>query len=91
MDIGLLWFDDSKDPLADKVRRAAQRYTQKHGHPPTVCHIHQNGDGDTPPAVDGIKIVQEPNILPHHFWVGVEEETQQRKEQKPQWIQPSLI
>jgi hypothetical protein len=86
MKIGLLWFDDSEEPLEAKVRRAAARYRQKYGHPPNTCHVHPNGD--TPASVDGITIVQQRNVLPHHFWMGAEEEG---KEQKAQWIQPSLI
>ena len=37
---GLLWFDDSRRPLAEKISRAARGYRAKFGCWPRVCYIH---------------------------------------------------
>ena len=68
---GLLWFDSTKNrTLADKVRRAVQRYEQKHGHRPDVCCVHPYNQGDVT-EVDGIKVLTAKTVLPFHFWLGV--------------------
>jgi hypothetical protein len=68
---GLLWFDDHPTrPVADKIERAVQRYTQKYGHAPDVCYIHP-GEGEADPA-GSVKVLPAKSVLPYHFWIGVE-------------------
>lgn len=71
LDEGLLWYDD--DPmcgLAEKIRRATERYREKRGRYPDVCFVH--------PAmlskdvrilwVGGVQV--KPGRVPrHHFWL----------------------
>ncbi len=68
----LLWFDDNPiRSISDKIERAAQRYQQKYGHTPDVCYIHP-GEGEADPA-GSIKVLPAKSVLPHHFWLGVED------------------
>jgi hypothetical protein len=73
---GLLWFDnDPKRKLSDKVGQAATRYQVRFGRRPTTCYLsEQDFDGKTE-EVNGIRLRPVPNVRPHHFWVGVEQET----------------
>jgi hypothetical protein len=79
MDFGLLWYDgDPQRPLEDKVECAAQRYREKYGRRPNTCFVHpqlvpgQSGEGAQPTDPPGtVRVVPAPNVLLHHFWVGV--------------------
>ena len=80
----LLWYDDSGRDLAEKVSRAASRYYQKHGEPPTVCYCHPSAfDQGKPQSLTvGVRLRREGepsqievkplgSVLRHHFWIGV--------------------
>ncbi|RLC75030.1 MAG: hypothetical protein DRJ03_30935 [Chloroflexi bacterium] len=88
MKAGLLWFDDDPDrTLEDKVLRAAKRYRRKYDRQPNLCFVH-------PAAFEGLPVGRQGNgkvrkagqveirpghsILPHHFWIGVDEESDSR-------------
>lgn len=78
---GLLWFDD--DPAratGDKIARAVQRYQQKYGHSPDVCYVHpahlKEGEMN---LAGGIKVLPAKSVLPHHFWLGVNEKSDQTR------------
>ena len=70
---GLLWFDDNPNrSLADKVSQAATRYQSKFGQRATVCLVNEidmNGCGG---VVGDIEVQVKPNMLRHHFFVGVD-------------------
>lgn len=77
MKFGLLWYDDSRMAVEEKIDRAAQRYYEKFGVRPNVCYINPktlNGDQGTHKRV---KVVTATNILPDHFWIGVAEPKKQ--------------
>ncbi len=77
MRIGMLWFDnDPKTDLAQKVGRAAGYYLRKYGLKPTTCFVHPSMllSGPSPARVDGIEMRSSRQVLPSHFWMGVEEE-----------------
>ena len=40
MNVGLLWFDNSSLPLAQKVQKAADYYCKKYGRQPDMCLVH---------------------------------------------------
>lgn len=83
MNEGLLWLDaDKKRDLAEKVARAAARYAEKFGQRPNLCHVHPS-TLDGPIELDGVRVVPAPNILKHHFWVGVEENGTALKAEAP--------
>jgi hypothetical protein len=72
MDIGMLWYDDDRQrTLEDKVRRAADYYRHKYGQSPNLCLINPQSANGGPEAVNSIELQTAPNILPHHFWIGV--------------------
>lgn len=66
--IGLLWFDNSKKPLAEKIIAATQHYLTKYGLIANEVHIHA-ANYDPGAMVDGIKIVVDPLMLKNHIWV----------------------
>jgi hypothetical protein len=74
MDIGMLWFDnDKKADLRAKIARAAKYYQNKYGDTPNLCFIHpgmlpENGNGS---QAGEIEVRTSNTILPHHFWIGV--------------------
>lgn len=74
MTSGLLWFDNSKDALADKVKRAAAYYEKKYGRKPELCLV--NPAMMVEQKLDGLKDISvrpwRP-VLPHHLWIGVDE------------------
>ncbi len=80
MQTGLLWYDgDPHRGLAAKVEEAAQRYQEKFGSAPNTCYVNQAELNDQNLAIalsgvhDALRVLPAHNILPHHFWVGVEE------------------
>lgn len=74
MKIGLLWFDnDSKRSLEEKVNAGAARYQEKFGTKPNACYVNPvmlEGKGV---YVNGLKVMTADNVLPHHFFIGVQE------------------
>ncbi len=73
MEVGLLWYDDSKVEFAVKVEEAAERYQEKFGRRPDRCYVNPSslpGEGNKL-SLDGIKVLSSPSILPDHFWVGL--------------------
>ena len=74
---GLLWFDDSKRSLADKVAEAAERYRQKFEAAPQVClvnpvdfSLHFGGNGNGRKEAAGVRVLPSQSILPHHLLIG---------------------
>jgi hypothetical protein len=81
MQIGLLWFDNSADRgLAAKIEDAARRYREKFGVAPNTCYVNSaaldGGEITLPlrPAQESpVRVLPATNVLPHHFFLGVEE------------------
>jgi len=76
MKTGLLWYDDDpKHSLAQKIARAAARYRQKHGEVPDVCFVHPSalGENGKMSKVGPVSVTARPSVLPHHFWIGVQD------------------
>lgn len=73
MQEGLLWFDNNPNrKVADKVEQAAKRYQDKLNCRPTVCYLNIAEFDEAHPEVDGIRLKPLKNVLPHHFFIGVE-------------------
>lgn len=65
--LGLLWYDNSKAPLAAKLAPAIARHRERLGTRPTVCFVNTaqaNGE-----LVNGLRIEPRGNVLPNHFWL----------------------
>jgi hypothetical protein len=76
MDIGMLWFDDSSTPLPDKVSQAVTFYQDKFGEKPTHCLVHPatlSGEGEG--LVAGVQVRTARNVMPNHYWIGVDEKS----------------
>ena len=73
MEIGMLWYDNSPTALKDRVKQAASYYSDKYGRKPNLCFVHpemlQADEGE----VNGIVIRKGKQIMPGHFWIGVDE------------------
>jgi hypothetical protein len=72
MKLGLLWMDLSNDDLPTKIARAAAFYKQKHGRTPNTCFVHPSMTGEAG-EYGGVAVKAAREVLPGHFWVGVEE------------------
>ena len=69
---GLLWYDgDAKTPLASKIERAVARYQARFGQRPNACYVNP-ASLERETECHGVRVVGAPNILPGHFWVGIE-------------------
>jgi hypothetical protein len=76
MEIGMLWFDNSGNPLSEKVERAVTYYVSKYGESPTVCVVHTDSLNGHKSPMEGLELRESQRVMPDHFWVGVEEEKQ---------------
>lgn len=66
---GLLWYDtDAKRSVRQKIDDATRRFQERFGRPPNCCHVHPT----EAIAHDGLHIVSDQHIRPHHYWVGVD-------------------
>jgi hypothetical protein len=77
MRVGMLWFDNDKTrTLQEKIERAAAYYRQKYDAAPTACYINPAAlDNGAEFQVNSVAVLPLKIVLPHHFWVGVEERT----------------
>lgn len=74
----LIYDDDPKTDLAEKVGRAARRYRQKYSEEPNVCHVHPSAlDSKEMLSVGGVHVRPLSSVLRHHFWVGREKEEEE--------------
>jgi hypothetical protein len=79
MTTGMLWFNNSDVPLAQKVAEAAAFHLQKYGRAPDLCLVNPSmltkDDPDSINGANGGTISIRPNriVLPGHLWIGVEE------------------
>jgi hypothetical protein len=72
MKTGLLWYDnDPQRRIEEKIRHAAQRYQEKFGRAPDICYVNPAMLAQVQEPVSHLQVVGKPNILPHHFLVGV--------------------
>lgn len=78
MNIGMLWYDKTKDSLVEKVTRAACYYTDKYGIIPDVCCVHpemltsEMQASETVIKIDDIEIRPSKFMLRNHIWIGRE-------------------
>lgn len=73
MKIGSLMYDNSADPLEDKISRAAEYYARKYGKTPNVCFVNPAQQGTLEKAGE-IAVRTNRSILPNHLWLGVDEQ-----------------
>ncbi len=73
MEIGMLWYDNSPTALIDRVEQAASYYSEKYGRMPNLCFVHPDMLQADEGKVNGIVIRKGKQIMPGHFWIGVDE------------------
>jgi hypothetical protein len=64
--VGMLWFDNSKDALDERVRRAAAYYGKKFGKEAMVAEA-PVCDIQAARMVDHLVVLPNKSILPHHM------------------------
>jgi len=75
MDIGMLWFDDNpKSDLRTKVNQAVEYYRKKYGEEPNLCFVHPSMISDEKTDTSSVTLCTNPSMIPHHFWIGVQEQ-----------------
>lgn len=70
MNIGMLWFDNSKKPLSEKIEGAKDFYFKKYGRTPTKFFVSLKAEID--PGCNGLNVEKSRSVLPNHIWVGME-------------------
>jgi hypothetical protein len=74
MDIGMLWYDDTKKELSEKVARAVEYYKSKYGATPTLCFVNPSMLKEAElTETGGVQVRPARTVLTNHFWVGVGE------------------
>ena len=71
MNTGMMWLDNSKSTLSEKILKAAQYYRIKYGRVPDTCVVHPSmlvGQEFDPAHVKSARY-----ILPGNLWIGVQE------------------
>jgi len=77
---GLLWFDpDKRRTPQEKLDQAAARYIERFGHRPNTCHVNPAELFDHP----ALRVIPDPAVLPHHFWVGEDQEMATAHPERP--------
>jgi hypothetical protein len=79
MEIGMLWFDDSARTLPEKITRAAAYYAEKYGRAPTLCLVNPAGLNGSEGQHGGVQVRGARSVMPHHLWIGVDEEKKPAK------------
>jgi hypothetical protein len=72
MDTGLLWFDNSAQPLTDKVAAAAAHYERRFGESPNVCYMHPEMLDKASAKQCALQLRTATHVLQHHLWIGIE-------------------
>jgi hypothetical protein len=72
---GLLWFDDTKAELLDKVIEAAKCYEKRTGQRSTHCYVHSGELDGNSIVVNHIRVEEDNAVLKHHYWIGQEDTT----------------
>lgn len=71
MNVGMLWLDDDRSrSLEEKVLRAVEYYREKYGRFPDTCLVNSTMLKDET-KVGKVNVQPLANILPHHFWLGM--------------------
>jgi hypothetical protein len=72
MDIGMLWFDNSKTDLEKKIQAAVNHYKTKYGKMPTLCLVNDGLLGDKKVAL--IETRADSRVAPGHIWLGMKDD-----------------
>ena len=73
MSSGMLWFDDSKDTLEVKIKKALAYYKNKYNQTPNECLVHPSLLKDEKIEIPGLSVRGYRPVLPGHIWLGMKE------------------
>lgn len=73
MQTAMLWYDNSKAPLLDKIQGAARYFHQKYSVRPNVCAVNP-ADMPQPLTIPGMRLYTDRTVQANHLRVGVESE-----------------
>ena len=74
MHTGMLWFDNSQLPLAQKIQKAADYYRHKYDRIPDLCLVHPSLlESEKETDVNGLSVRPYRVVLPGHIWIGIED------------------
>ena len=82
MEVGMLWYDDTKKELSEKVARAVEYYRSKYGVAPTLCFVNPSMLKQAE-MVGSVQVRPARTVLANHFWVGVGEAPEPAGRQAP--------
>ncbi len=72
MKTGMLWLDDSKRPLKDKITAAVNYYSEKYGVKPTLCFVHPSTLDGSGGGSNGVELREARFVNPGHLWLGID-------------------
>lgn len=77
MHTGMLWFDNSKNTLGNKIRKGVDYYTKKYGRQPDMILVHPSMMGKFPRTFVLRTLTIRPYrpVLPGHIWIGIEDKS----------------
>jgi hypothetical protein len=70
---GMLWFDNSKITLAEKIAKAVEYYKKKYNRTPDLCLVHPSMLEERQTEVNKITVRSYRVVLPGHIWIGMED------------------
>ena len=73
MHTGMLWFDNSKTTLQEKLEKAIDYYFKKYGKRADLCLLHPSTMENEKVEIKGLTIRPYRPVLPGHIWVGIED------------------
>lgn len=75
MHTGMLWFDSTPDRALDlKIQSAIDYYRRKYHRDPTLCLVNPGMMSNDHLEVGRLTVRAYGPVLPHHLWIGVEDE-----------------
>ena len=81
MEVGMLWYDDTKKELSEKVARAVEYYKTKYGVAPTLCFVNPSMLRQAE-VMGSVQVRPARTVLANHLWLGVGE-VPAKSESKP--------
>lgn len=66
----IMWYDDSKRPVEQKILDAMEAYQDRYGIRPNVVMVNEMDAGA---VVSSVVVRAQSNIRRYNYWVGMEE------------------
>lgn len=68
MTIGMLWYDNSKATLAEKIEKAVLYYENKYTKQTRTIYVNP-ADFDETATIDGVQIISRKQVQRNHLWL----------------------